>query len=241
MEKTEKKCKVCREIRPLTDFTKRSIRKDGHIGTCKYCFSIKYRGKPYKNIKAPENSPYFGCKPEHKKCSNCKEEVHINDYYINNNTPDKLHAWCKNCASLRGGGKPYRGKRGSYPTKSIEKDGQKLCTKCDDFKLIDNFRPYGHGKSKFRRSVCDECETYKRYKDFYGLDKEDFLIMLNKCDSKCNICKEKIEGKALHIDHDHKTGKVRGILCKNCNNGLGMFCDNTSLLKEAVIYLKSNI
>lgn len=53
-------------------------------------------------------------------------------------------------------------------------------------------------------------------------------------DSK--ICKK----EELVIDHNHQTGKVRGLLCANCNNGLGFFMDNIENLKEAIRYLEND-
>lgn len=56
----------------------------------------------------------------------------------------------------------------------------------------------------------------------------------------CEICEKTVEnnGRALAIDHCHNSGKIRGILCTECNLGLGHFHDNSMLLKKAVSYLK---
>jgi hypothetical protein len=57
-------------------------------------------------------------------------------------------------------------------------------------------------------------------------------------DHKCKICKMKADlHNELCVDHCHKTGKVRGLLCRQCNTGLGNFRDNTELLKSAIKYL----
>ena len=56
----------------------------------------------------------------------------------------------------------------------------------------------------------------------------------------CQICGTKScgTGRRLAVDHNHKTGKVRGVLCTSCNNGLGRFDDRPDLLLSAVEYLK---
>lgn len=55
----------------------------------------------------------------------------------------------------------------------------------------------------------------------------------------CAICRKppKVGGRRLHIDHDHKTGKVRGLLCARCNRGLAWFCDDPHRLTVASWYL----
>lgn len=53
----------------------------------------------------------------------------------------------------------------------------------------------------------------------------------------CAICYSQLDSKA-HLDHDHSTNKIRGILCANCNTGLGMFRDRISILLNAIEYLK---
>lgn len=56
----------------------------------------------------------------------------------------------------------------------------------------------------------------------------------------CAICGESIRGRA-HVDHNHKTDEVRGLLCFLCNAGLGMFKDNIRLLAAAIVYLERSV
>ena len=75
----------------------------------------------------------------------------------------------------------------------------------------------------------------------YGITLEDYNLLLEKQNEKCKICNNECPtGKSLAVDHNHETGKVRGLLCKNCNIGLGMFFDNLDFLESAVLYLKSS-
>jgi len=64
----------------------------------------------------------------------------------------------------------------------------------------------------------------------------------------CNTCKiEKVDtafrgetkGRMLSVDHDHVTGKLRGLLCSKCNTSLGMINDNIQILKNMIVYLES--
>jgi len=75
----------------------------------------------------------------------------------------------------------------------------------------------------------------------YGIDVSDYDRMLEEQGGGCYICGKKPAGRALDIDHDHKTGKVRGLLCSNHNRALGLLNDNPDLLLKSVEYLvKSN-
>ncbi len=71
----------------------------------------------------------------------------------------------------------------------------------------------------------------------YGITEADWLQLLNKQGNLCAICGGKQEGRVLCIDHDHLTGKVRGLLCGNCNVGLGNFRDSPKILESAIAYL----
>lgn len=65
-----------------------------------------------------------------------------------------------------------------------------------------------------------------------GLTLEQYELMLK---FPCQICGNKY--KRMAVDHNHKTNKVRGTLCYNCNTGIGMFKDNITIMNEAIVYL----
>lgn len=96
-------------------------------------------------------------------------------------------------------------------------------------------------KEAVERSKNLSFDKRKSYiiKSKYGVNIDTFNNMLKDHNSKCKICgKEHSENKSLHIDHCHKTGKVRGLLCNKCNQGLGFFQDNINLMKKAIKYLE---
>ena len=72
----------------------------------------------------------------------------------------------------------------------------------------------------------------------YNISIEDYNQMFVDQNGVCAICKGKcVTGRNLSVDHNHETGKVRGLLCLDCNAGLGHFKDNKSILLEAIKYL----
>ena len=79
-------------------------------------------------------------------------------------------------------------------------------------------------------------------KHSFGITLDDYNKMFNNQNGKCAICgKHQTEFKeALSVDHCHRTGKIRGLLCKNCNTALGLMKDNSKLLFEALRYLTNN-
>lgn len=81
----------------------------------------------------------------------------------------------------------------------------------------------------------------------FGLTVEELDRLEAECNGRCEICGDLQTGtnrgrvKALAIDHDHETGIFRGLLCDNCNRGLGHFRDNPELLRAAIEYLKVKV
>lgn len=103
------------------------------------------------------------------------------------------------------------------------------------------------------KSYCKPCHnartraTIKRlhgdtrhyhYRQKYGIGRDDFERMKAAQGGLCPICRRR---EATQVDHDHDTGKVRGILCLNCNAGIGALRDDPRLVYEAVDYLSPDI
>lgn len=86
-----------------------------------------------------------------------------------------------------------------------------------------------------------------RWKRVFGLSVEDYDRMLREQGGVCSICggKQDINKKTgqprnLGVDHCHTTKKVRGLLCVNCNRGLGYFSDDIDRMRAAIAYLKKH-
>ena len=73
-----------------------------------------------------------------------------------------------------------------------------------------------------------------------GITLDDKNRMIEKQNSRCYVCDKKLEFSQCCVDHDHNTGKIRKILCTNCNKGLGIFKDDVKLLEKLVLYLKEH-
>lgn len=69
----------------------------------------------------------------------------------------------------------------------------------------------------------------------YGIAAEDVADLIEQQGGKCALCHER---PATQVDHDHKTGRVRGILCLYCNAGMGAFRDDPDIIRGAIAYLR---
>jgi hypothetical protein len=94
-------------------------------------------------------------------------------------------------------------------------------------------RDYNRANLKVRRAL-----HYKRK----GVSEEEYEKMFDSQLGACAICKrpQKELKRALAVDHSHESGKIRGLLCDNCNRLLGYSKDSPLILHEAIIYLKRN-
>jgi hypothetical protein len=115
----------------------------------------------------------------------------------------------------------------------------KCCTRCKEEKPLTNehFPPHNKVKSGFD-SWCRLCRnSYKRSrleKRYAEMMPEEELKKIREEIKQCVICGSE---EKLVVDHDHKTNKVRGMLCNHCNRGLGHFRDDPMLLEFAAQYL----
>lgn len=136
------------------------------------------------------------------------------------------------------------------------------CHKCDLEKLSSDFPIDSHRKNGIR-TTCKKChrvyanKTLKNWraknlekmrpyyhavdlKRNFNLTKEKYNEMLAGQSGSCAICKTGQENlrKRLSVDHNHFNGKIRGLLCNNCNSGIGFFQENSIALKNAAEYLE---
>lgn len=139
----------------------------------------------------------------------------------------------------------------------------KVCSKCNEVKALIEY-PLRNDTGR-HRNECKECrnaynlklyhtndkqkENHRKaswkhqIKKNYGLTPDAYYEMLESQEGCCKICNTHIDSintHVLYIDHCHITGKVRGLLCQQCNSGLGMFKDDPALLEKAKEYLNEN-
>ena len=132
----------------------------------------------------------------------------------------------------------------------------RICGVCKKDKPFSNFYVDKRNKEG-RATTCKDCAKerskrfYKESPDYkqsirdsglkirFGISRNDYLDMLESQNGRCDICKLKFNNH-LHVDHCHTSNEIRGLLCKNCNHGLGNFKDNQEFLRNAIDYLDRN-
>lgn len=75
--------------------------------------------------------------------------------------------------------------------------------------------------------------------DKYGITREEYFALKEAQHGCCAICGREPKTRRLAVDHDHATGKVRGLLCAACNMGLGAYRDDIAMLRRAIAYLEA--
>ena len=92
---------------------------------------------------------------------------------------------------------------------------------------------------------CRACQVVRGRRTFrsklYGLSLEEYTTILERQNRRCAICRQPAGELSLAADHDHATGAIRGLLCSRCNNGLGSFHDDPTLLQAAAAYLMGSL
>lgn len=96
-----------------------------------------------------------------------------------------------------------------------------------------------------RRTECKPCRSSENVTRLYGITVGEVEALRDEQGNRCAVCRvsaDEIPHKAfkynpLVVDHDHKTGRVRGLLCPKCNVGLGQFDDSVEVLALAIAYL----
>ena len=123
--------------------------------------------------------------------------------------------WCGRC-------KTYLPKE-CFAKNSAKKDGlQERCKQC----RANHYKDTDYAKRAYENTIRNK----------YNISLDELKWFEEQQEGCCAICKEATE--KLFIDHDHKTGEVRGLLCHYCNTGIGLFRDDPERLKSAIEYLQ---
>lgn len=136
---------------------------------------------------------------------------------------------CKSC------GKENR----RYATRDNGKGKRYYNLVCSTCKSAERRRQIRAIKDPLYIANMREQQRKYRLKRKFGLTVEEYDELLVIQGGVCAICKKpNPKDTFMPVDHDHKTGSVRGILCDTCNQAIGLFYDDTELMKNAIEYLK---
>lgn len=227
----EKQCSRCRLLLSLEAFPVRRASADGRQGYCRSCISAWGREhRPRKLATAP------GVRDGEKWCRKCETVQSVADFASNQSAKDGLQGWCRDCAAAA-----YRSKRQRQGYKvrpgGIPR-GFKYCRTCETIKPLTDFptRKRSTDGAYFR---CRDCarrfDREQHLAKNYSMGTIQVEAMLAEQDGRCAIC---LTAQAIHIDHDHATGKVRGMLCFRCNAALGQLADDPATVRRAAAYLE---
>ncbi len=123
-----------------------------------------------------------------------------------------------------------------YKLTSVAKRRCKTCNREKELHLFYS-TPKWTCKSCFRKTDAYQNQRDRYLQDKYGITGAEYTVLLEANDGRCWICDGKSGGKNLAVDHNHKTGRIRGLLCKRCNSVLARMMDDERLLREAGYYL----
>lgn len=162
----------------------------------------------------------------HKICSGCRMAVPTTEFGKNRSKKDGLASHCRRCR--KGQTKKYREKnRGEINKRNLgyaerNRDSRRQ-----------------QGKKYYRSERGQEMSRRNQLRVKYGLTLEQHKQMYADQDGRCKICGELISYGKMQTDHDHDTGKVRGLLCRYCNLRLAVV-EDAEFCEEAIKYLKEN-
>lgn len=181
-------------------------------------------------------------------CILCKEFKELTLFYKDKTRKDGLNPRCAPCFD--------RDRKITYHANKEELSKKRKVKYITNIDINRQKKRNEYNKNKDRINQLskekrdNEKDRFRGYKlkQSFGISLDDYNIVLLLQNNVCKICnlpntvidKRNNTIKNLAVDHDHKTGKVRGLLCQKCNIGLGHFDDNADFLKNAIKYLKSN-
>jgi hypothetical protein len=165
--------------------------------------------------------------PRMKACSTCKRNLPASNYYPEPRNRDGLFSRCKDCGKASA--------RESYRRHAKDRWAKAKAWR------EENYERHIAQRREYRAKNRDELNRKKRERRIkaYGLSLEEYQRRLSSQGNRCAICTRKpADGRRkLVIDHCHKTGKVRGLICNECNWAIGLISDNPVIAIRISKYL----
>ncbi len=153
--------------------------------------------------------------------------------------PDKYRAYQAEWAQKRYHADPERTKIILDKAKADRKDPESLEYKR---RRTDEYLAKERERNKVRWADPEWRKAHRgRYvKRKYGITMEELEAIVESQNHQCCICKVPVDCIVSNVDHCHKTGKVRGVLCLKCNSGIGLLQDSVEVVESALRYLKAH-
>ncbi|MGW1914409.1 endonuclease VII domain-containing protein [Streptomyces sp. NPDC002076] len=182
--------------------------------------------------------------PKAKECRKCRRGLPLSAFARDKNRCDGLQVWCRECVAGYSATR-YRRRREAEGKTVREKvdvpEGHKLCRACGEVKPHSEW----HRKRSAPDGLATRCKACRavllrqdHLKRKYGLTEAQRDAMIAAQYGLCAIC---LAAPPVHVDHCHNTGRVRGVLCFNCNSAIGKLRDDPEAARRAAAYLEGNL
>lgn len=120
----------------------------------------------------------------------------------------------------------------------------RTCKRCKEDKPLFDFQQLKYNTRRFNCKACRVQEAVDaRYIKMYGITYDEYEAKRKEVSFCCEVCGKHEEDHSrgkLFVDHNHETGKYRGLLCTQCNSALGMVYDNIEILQSMIGYLQKH-
>ncbi|MGW7525143.1 endonuclease VII domain-containing protein [Streptomyces sp. NPDC054783] len=175
-----------------------------------------------------------------KRCVRCGESKPHAAFANRRSNLDGLQRHCRECASDYH--RTHQESLGKMVRPKVEvPDGYKHCLKCGEVKPWSEWHRNATASDGLstRCKACRAAEGRANHlKRNYGLTEAERDAMIASQYGLCAIC---LVAPPAHVDHCHETGRVRGVLCFNCNSAIGKLCDDPGTARRAAAYLEGNL
>lgn len=231
MSESLKYCGGCSAWLNREAFARNRAAKDGLQTRCKSCNARWAREhRPRKMEIAPPTAP------DEKWCRRCRLVKPLTDFGVHASSSDRKQTYCRKCfADI------YRERReraGHVVRPAAVPEGHKFCRGCERILPFADWALRSSTKDglAFRCKACMSAkDKAKHLERTYGMTVDELESLLAEQDGRCAICRT---AAAVHVDHDHVTCEIRGLLCFRCNAALGQFGDDPIVLRQAARYLE---